>query len=149
MNGNDEVLTDYIDGRMTPADRAAFEARLASEPALARRLRLTLALRDSLRSTAPRMPADLKAALKRQARARTVKARPSWPDRVRAALFSPALGYGLGAAFAGAALVFAVRLASGPREAAPGMVQTPELAARMADVSADLWSEDDGSDRED
>ncbi|MFI5345314.1 MAG: hypothetical protein ACHQ51_02960 [Elusimicrobiota bacterium] len=149
MNGKDEGLTDYLDGRLSPAEKEAFESRLAGDPALSRRLRLARALRDSLRSTAPRMPADLKAALKRRARAGAEPARSAWRDRVREAFGSLPLGCGLGAAFAAAALVLAVRLASSPREGPPPAARTREVAARLAEVSADLWSDDDGSDRED
>ena len=75
MSVEDTTLSDYVDGRLDSAEKAAFEARLARDPALAGRLRLLRAMRASLASCGRPMPADLKAALKREARARA--ARPS------------------------------------------------------------------------
>ncbi|MDE2142753.1 MAG: hypothetical protein KGJ84_10110 [Elusimicrobia bacterium] len=146
MNGNHDELTDYLDGRLTAEGREAFEARLAAEPALARRLRLFRALRASLASTAPRMPSDLKAELKRRARSRTA-AGPSWVERLLASLPSP--GPGLGAAVATAALLATLQRALPARKAPPAPRPSPAVSARLAAVSSDLWTDDDGSDHED
>jgi hypothetical protein len=118
--------------------------------------RLDRAARAALRATAPRMPADLKAALKREARARVRAPAPSWREAARAVLSGSPWGYGLGAAFAAAALILAVRSALGPAATAPAVpvaaakAEAPRVpAAELAKASADLWSDDDGSDRED
>jgi hypothetical protein len=92
------------------------------------------------------MPAGLRAALKERIRAG--KKRPSWRERLLDALRAPA-GCGLCAALAAAAFLLAVRLASFPRGSSPAAGPRPEVAARLDGVSADLWSDDDGSDRED
>lgn len=146
MKGDEEKLTDYVDGRMTPAEKAAFESRLAAEPALERRARLLRAMRVSLRAGARAMPADLKASLKRQARerARAPKARVSWLESLRASLGS-GLGCGVGAAFVAALLAVAVKLAV-PRHHATGAA-----AAAWKDDAASaglkgLWTDDDGRD---
>ena len=154
MRGMDETLTDYLDGRLEPAERAAFEARLAAEPALALRLRAVRAARAALSATAPAMPADLKASLKREARRRASAAGPRWLEAARSALWAAPWGLGLGAAFAAALFAAAAHLAAAPRgrltevaSAAPS--RHLDSAARLAEVSADLWSDDDGSDRGD
>ncbi len=128
MRGDEETLTDYLDGRMASAGKAAFEIRLAAEPALERRLRLLRAMRASLKRGARAMPADLKAALKREARARATKGRWSWREAWRSFFGGSGVGCGLGAAFAAALLAFAVRLAL-PR--APGGFRCARGAARL------------------
>ncbi|MFI5362221.1 MAG: hypothetical protein ACHQ49_09650 [Elusimicrobiota bacterium] len=150
MRGEEEILTDYLDGRMAPAEKAAFEVRLAAAPALERRLRLLRAMRASLKTAAPRMPADLKAALKRAARSRAEKCRPSWLDALRSAFGSSGMGCGLGAAFAAALLAFALRLALPRRSPASGtkpagVWNDPAASAGLKS----LWSDDDGRDRDD
>jgi anti-sigma factor RsiW len=146
MRGDEESLTDYLDGRMAPADKAAFEARLAAEPALERRLRLLRAMRASLKAGAPAMPADLKAALKRQARERAARPRVSWLEALRASLGS-GLGCGVGAAFVAALLAVAVKLAL-PRHHAYGASRAEwKDDAASAGLQA-LWIEDDGRDGE-
>jgi len=149
MREEEESLSEYLDGRMPPVARAAFEARLGASPALARRARLALASRAALRATAPRMPADLKAALKREARSRVERV-PRGLAVLMGWSFSP-WTFGVGAAFAAAALVLAGRLALTPRapRGVAGSARAPEVAARMAEVSSDLWTDDDGSDRGD
>jgi anti-sigma factor RsiW len=145
MKDDEGTLSDYFDGRMPPAERAAFERRLEEEPALARRLRLLRAMKAALAASAPAMPADLKAALKREARARAAKPRGSFLDAWRSALRS-GIGCGLGAAFAAAALVFAARLAL-PRRHAHGPASVWNDAAASEGLKS-LWSDDDGRDRD-
>jgi anti-sigma factor RsiW len=150
MSDNDEALSDYVDGRPTPAQKEAFERRLSRDPALARRLRLLRAMKSSLSAAAPGMPADLKAALKREARARR-----SWREDWRAALGGASwAGFGLGAAFATAGAVLALRLAApgglAQRPTSPASSGLP-AAAGWKDSAAsqglkDLWSDDDGRD---
>ncbi|MFI5348902.1 MAG: hypothetical protein ACHQ2Z_05115 [Elusimicrobiota bacterium] len=149
MRGDEETLTDYVDGRMAPAAKAAFEARLAAEPALERRRRLLLAMRASLKRGAVAMPADLIAALKREARARAAKARPSWLEAWRS-IFGSGLGCGLGAAFAAALLAIGVRFSLPRRPAASGAGPRPVWRdAAASDGLKSLWNDDDGRDRDD
>jgi anti-sigma factor RsiW len=147
MRGDEETLTDYLDGRMAPAEKTAFEARLAAEPALDRRLRLLRAMRASLKSGARAMPADLKASLLREARARSAKPRPSWREAWRSMFAGSGLGCGLGAVFAAALLAFAVRLALPGRRAASAAPVWNDAAASAGLKS--LWRDDDGRDRDD
>lgn len=144
MRGDEESLTDYVDGRMAPEGKAAFEARLAAEPGLERRLRLLRAMRASLKADAPAMPADLKASLKRQARERAARPRFSWLESLRAALGS-GLGCGVGAAFVAALLAVAVKLTL-PRHPAAGASRAEWTDdAASAGLKA-LWIDDDGRD---
>lgn len=106
--------------------------------------RLGRAIRSALAASAVKMPGDLKAALKREARARSAQAGPRWVERWREALAAAPWSWGLGAAFAAAALVLAARPAVAPRPA-----PSRDVAVKMERISADLWSDDDGSDRED
>jgi len=106
--------------------------------------RLGRAIHSALAASAVKMPGDLKAALKREARARAARSGPRWVERWREALAAAPWSWGLGAAFAAAALVLAARSAVAPRPA-----PSREVAAQMRKISADLWSDDDGSDRED
>ncbi len=153
MNGDDAILTDYLDGRLSPGEAAAFEARLAAEAGLSKRLRLARAARELLRASAPAMPADLKAALKREARRRAAgEGAPRWVASLRAALTAAPWAFGAGAAFAAAALVVAVRFAAAPRPEAGGVArrEVPRAkSAARAKLTADLWSDDDGSDHDD
>ena len=151
MRGDEETLTDYLDGRMESAEKAAFEGRLAAEPALQRRLRLLRAMRDLLASGARAMPDDLKSALKSEARARAAKSRPSWRATWRSVFGGSGLGCGLGAAFAAALLAFAVRLVL-PRRSPASAARAPGPVWNDAAASAglkSLWSDDDGRDRDD
>ena len=116
-----------------------------------RRLRLLRAIRASLAAGARAMPTDLKTALKREARDRAARARPTWREAWRAALGRSGLGCGLGAALAASLLAFAVRLvlprrptASGARASAPAWND----AAASAGLQS-LWTDDDGRDRDD
>ena len=151
MRGDEETLTDYLDGRMAPAEKAAFESRLAAEPALERRLRLLQAMRASLKRGAVAMPADLKAALKREARARAAKARPSWREAWRSMFGGSGVGCGLGAAFAAALLALGVRFVLPRRPAASGGGASSPIwkDAAASDGLKSLWNDDDGRDRDD
>jgi anti-sigma factor RsiW len=146
MNGDEETLSEYIDGRLAPVEKEAFERRLGAEPALARRLRLLRAMRSSLIAGARAMPADLKAELKRRARARAPKPRRSLRQRWLAAFGGAGLGCGLGAAFAAALLAFAVRLAL-PRHGRPAAATFSVWKdAAASEGLKNLWSDDDGRD---
>ena len=145
MNDDEETLSDYFDGRMAPGERAAFERRRESEPALARRLRLLRAMKAALTASARAMPGDLKAALKREARARAAKPRFSRLKAWRSALRS-GIGCGLGAAFAMGALALAARLAL-PRRRAPKPAPAWNDAAASEGLKS-LWSDDDGRERD-
>jgi anti-sigma factor RsiW len=146
MRGDEETLSDYLDGRLAPAEKAAFEGRLAAEPALARRLRLLRAMRSSLAAGAKPMPEDLKAALKREIRARADGGRPSWLEAWRAAMRGSGVGCGVGAAFAAAALAFAARLTLPARSSRSAPASAWSDAAASAGLK-ELWVDDDGRDR--
>lgn len=160
MNDDELALSDYLDGRLAGAERAAFEARLAAEPALARRLKLLRAMKAGLAAGAPQLPADLKARLLRQARERGLPGGPSWLDALRASLGGGPWAYGAGAAFAAASLGLALwlgRSAGGPSgpggEAGPAVGTLPAAAAMIGDPAvADglrgLWSDDDGGEKD-
>ena len=148
MRGDEETLTDYLDGRMAPADKAAFESRLAADPALQRRLRLLRAMRTSLATGARAMPADLKEALKREARVRAAKRRPSRFASWSSAFGGSGFGCGLGAAFAAALLAFAARMTLPRRPPAFPAAPAWNDAAASAGLKS-LWTDDDGRDRDD
>jgi len=154
MSGDDQRMSDYMDGRLSPAEKAAFEADLLTDPFLARRWRLMRATKAALIASAPLMPADLKDALKYQARGRDRARvrRPSWMDVLRESLAARPWAYGAGAAFAAAGLTVVLRLAS-----APGPVPAPvarveprpvESVASAAPPLAELWTDDDGGDED-
>lgn len=149
MSGDDQRISDYLDGRLDPPRRAEFEARLALDQALARRLRLLRALKSALAGSASAMPADLKADLKRRARERSTCR--SWPDLLRDSFGIGPWTYGVGAALAAACLAVVARFADAPRpvpapvaliEPRPSVYALPAGAAPLAD----LWSDDDGGD---
>ena len=52
----DKELHDFLDGRLTESERAAFEARLKQEPELARRLQAYRAAGRALREAPPALP---------------------------------------------------------------------------------------------
>ena len=104
--------------------------------------RLLRAMKAAMAASARPMPADLKAELKRQARARAP--RQSWFAVLRESLTAQPWAYGAGAAFAAAGLVIILRLAS-----APGPVPVPPVAQVAPEAPpplADLWTDDDGGD---
>jgi len=150
---DEELLSEYVDGRLTPAAKAAFEARLKAEPALARRARALKALKSALAGSAPKMPADLKSALKRDARAADARRRRSpWRDSLRE-LFATPWAYGAGAAaFAAAAVTLAIHHPEQPLQTP----KTPPAAgapAAFSDPAAaqglqSLWSDDNGRDND-
>lgn len=150
---DEETLSDYVDNRLAREEHRAFEARLKADPALARRARLLRAMKSALAASAPPMPADLKAALKREARARA--AAPSRLARLRAALTGGSWTYGIGAAaFAAAALALALRYAPPLRRdgAGPGGGASNRAAGwsdqDLARGLEGMWSDDSGGDND-
>jgi anti-sigma factor RsiW len=151
---DEELLSDYVDGRLAPAAKAAFEARLKASPALARRARTLKAMKSALAGSAPKMPADLKAALKRDARAADARRRrsPSWLDSLRAS-FSAPWAYGAGAAaFAAAAVTLALHHPA-QTVRTPQVSPAPGSSAAFSDPAAaqglqSLWSDDNGRDND-
>ena len=148
MIDDDELISDYLGGRLGPSEAADFKTRLDRNPVLAARFRFVRALRPSLAGALPPIPADLKAALKSQARARV--GRSFWAERLLWALGSRPWSYGAAAAFAAAALILAVRLSLPGR---PGqevsVVQVPALdAPAQPPELSELWSDDDGGDED-
>ena len=146
---DEELLSDYVDGRLAAGARASLEARLNAEPALARRARVLKAMKFALSGAAPAMPADLKTELKRRARAHAPRRGSSWLDDLRAALWAP-WAYGAGAAaFAAAALT--VVLLHHPSATSPVTRFSPAPVAAFSDPAAaeglkNLWREDNGGD---
>lgn len=146
-----ELLSEYADGRLDGASRAAFERRLEAEPALAARLRVLRAMQAGLRSSAVPAPAALRARLKAAARAAAPE--PSWRLILREA-FAPRPGsFAAATAFAAALLMVAVK---GGKPVAPPP-QAPAAAAPVPEASwtageayqalgAELWSDDEGGD---
>lgn len=147
MNENDEMLlTDWLDGRLFAPESRAVEARLAAEPAFARHLAVIEAGRRALRGALSPAPADLKAALRRAARARTAAdARPEWLEALRAAFRDGGWAYGAGAAFAAASVLAALWSALPP--ARPG--DAPQSARAGWDPMSSLWTVEEGDDDDD
>jgi len=106
--------------------------------------RMLKAMRKALIASAPSMPPDLKAELKRMARARAP--RPSWWNVLRESLSARPWAYGAGAAFAAAGLMIVLRFA-----ATPTAVPAAPVASVVLDAPpplADLWTDDDGGDED-
>jgi hypothetical protein len=100
------------------------------------------------------MPADLKAALKRDARAADARRRRSpWLDSLRAAL-APRWAYGAGAAaFAAAGVMFALHFEARRAAVVPGQIGDGIRNQDYHDLDAaeglrGVWSEDNGSDND-
>lgn len=150
---DEELLSEYVDGRLDRPAAAALESRLAAEPALARRLRLLRAMKGALGGLAVPAPASLKASLK--AAARAAGPEPSWRLLLREA-FSPRPGsFAAATAFAAALVMIAVR---GEKPAVPPP-PTPPLQAESTGarwvtgeaqraLAAELWSDDEGGDED-
>lgn len=142
---------------MNPNDESSrsedFDARLA---------------RAAMQSLSIEAPPDLKAELKRLARAR--RQEPSIWDGLRAALSGGAWAYGAGAAFASAAVALALwnavpqaesvagaqvaldapsatTVAAAPAVAVASVAPVRSLSADAADLAA-LWTDDDGEDHD-
>lgn len=123
---DDEILSEYLSGRLRGRREDETARRLLADAGFARRLRLLMATRSAARRAAPGMPEDLRDAIRARAR-RRLDPNP-WEDW-RAALATalwPA--YGLGASFAAAALLLAARQATVP----PGTERARPAAQRSA-----------------
>lgn len=148
---DEELLSEYVDGRLDRPAAAALESRLAAEPALARRLRLLRAMKGALGGLAVPAPAALKASLKASARAAAPE--PAWRLLLREA-FAPRPGsFAAASAFAAALVMIAVRgekPVTPPTPAAP--VAAPETRWVMGEanraLAAELWSDDEGGDED-
>ncbi len=147
MSADEEMLTDYLDGRMSSAAKAEFERRLGDEPVLAHRARWAQAMRRALTLGVPPLPEDLKAKLLAQAR-RHVRIEVEVPLRgsLWSALYASPWTWGAGAAFAAAALAVVLKCSWKP------CLQSRDIAIREKSpthhLSPDLWSEDDGQDHD-
>jgi anti-sigma factor RsiW len=105
-----EILTGLADGRATAAERGRAQSHLASCARCRAEERWQKALKASVTSLeAPRMPADLKAALMGRAReAARTKRRRVWKERWQSWV-RPAAGFGLAAGVATAAFLLVPR----------------------------------------
>jgi len=120
------AIQDYLDGRMDPAARASFEARIASEPDLARRLAALREIGQALRTEEPLPPGFHERLRERVART----------DAGTRARLAPWWGTGLAAAATLALLVgvpYWLRSSSAPEavvahRAEPQRAQAPEDA---------------------
>lgn len=146
---DEERLSQYLDGRLEPGARAAFESRLGAEPALARRLRVLAALKGALRDAAEPAPAALRARLKAAARAALPAPAPLWRRLLREALSPEPWNLAAASAFAAAALMVALHRERGPDPVAPPAgVSAPAwtASAEYQALGRELWSEDEGGD---
>lgn len=148
---DEELLSEYVDGRLDRAAAAALESRLAAEPALAARLRLLRAMKGALGGLAVPAPAALKASLKAAARAAAPE--PAWRMLLREAVAPRPGSFAAASAFAAALVMIAVRgekPVAPPPPAAP--VAAPETRWIMGEanraLAAELWSDDEGGDED-
>jgi len=109
-----ESFEPYAAGKLGAEDAARLEAHVRSCPACGRQLRWVTTLKAAVRSAPrPAMPAELRVALLRQARAAVrpqeapARPRPGWLDSLRLS-WRAAAGFGFASAFAAGAafLVF-------------------------------------------
>ncbi len=99
--------------------------------------------KEAMKSLFTPAPEDLKASLRRMARA---KAGPSPWEALREAL-SAGWAYGAGAAFAAAA-VAVVLVKTIPEREAPTTAATSPAPAVAPQALAELWADDDGGDHD-
>ena len=146
---HEEELSEYLDGRLDAAGRRRVEALLAADPALERRLRLLKAMRGALRAEAEPAPAGLKARLRAVAIER--RERPSWLGRLRETFTPKPWAFAGASAFAAALVVLALRH-DRPALPVPAPIAAEQQAwtqgAEYRDLTADLWSDDEGGDDE-
>ncbi|MCX5794092.1 MAG: zf-HC2 domain-containing protein [Elusimicrobia bacterium] len=111
-----ESLESYAAGRLPAAEASRLEAHLQVCPACSRELRWVRVLKAAVRGVPrPALPADLRAALMRQARA-AAQPRPAWLESWRFS-WRLAAGFGCASAFAAAVAVLAVsRFSTGTEE---------------------------------
>ena len=105
-----EILTGLTDGRVTAEERGRAESHLAGCASCRAEERWQKALKASVSSVAaPRLPADAKAALMKMAREASRRKRARvWRERWDA-FWRPALGFGLAAGVATAAILLVPR----------------------------------------
>lgn len=102
--------------------------------------------KEAMKSLFTPAPEDLKAELKRLARARSAPPAPSLWDGLREMLAGGQWAYGAGAAFAAAA-VAVVLFETVPARTKPAETVAPQ-AAVAPQALAELWSDDDGGDHD-
>lgn len=102
--------------------------------------------KEAMKSLFTPAPDDLKAELKRLARAKSAPPAPSLWEKLRELFAGGQWAYGAGAAFAAAA-VAVVLFEAVPTRTKPGAVETPE-AVVAPQALAELWSDDDGGDHD-
>jgi anti-sigma factor RsiW len=151
---DEEQLSDYLDGKMAADAKTAFEERIRAEPALARAWRLMRAQKAAVAASSPPMPADLKAALIRDARARAPRRPgPSWFDALAAISAGSWLTGAGAAAFAAAAIAVYVHRPPTPKVRHAPAPTGPISGATWTDPSAaqgldGLWGDDDGGEKD-
>jgi|GEM_PF-1922093 len=151
---DDEKLSEYLDGRLDAAAKAAFEERIRAEPELARAWRLMRAEKAALAASAPPMPSDLKAALLREARLRTPKRDVPWTEYLSGITAGTWLTGAGAAAFAAAVITVMMHrppAVKPPR--APVVPAGPITGATWTDPAAangldTLWTADDGGEND-
>lgn len=144
---HDELLTEYMDGRLDAEGRRRVEALLAADAGLARRLRLMRAVRGALRETEAPAPAGLRARL--SSSVSQADGRATWLDALKRALAPKPWAFGAASAFAAALVVLAVRRdrpVPAPQEAPVAAAQAWTAGEANQDLAADLWADDEGGD---